>query len=843
MKILKKLLLVLFLFFTFVASQILAKAAGGSTWIELTLANETIMDNKYSYVPNMNAYPYTDSSTTTIGFDSLYGTKQIMLEYNGEIPYGIHQKGGKTEDGLDVSKLRYYKNDKIGPLNRQYSMIEEPNDFTKLNVNSEDPRIKGLTVENGIFTNIVFKFLLIFVNGIRSIIDIVIRLLIELVNFDISSAIKTVDKNNAFGNLLRDVFLYNSNDGILSLSPFMALALVGFILGLIRIAFEAFRGNVPFKSLFNEFLMFVLSFLVLAASLNMGNVNTIASAGTNIATALSNEVVMSTTEQSILFKYNTSNPHLDMIHTQQALLNKQIIDSVIQSQFGYSVNDLNLYNINGGEGDFGSVEAVNKAIQDTYGENADINYVKLSTSSDGSVYTYNLGYLLQAANTGTLYSSEGAWSVDGNVLTVSTASNDRTLFIMDLLANLKKANMEAGNTKIVNKINVIMENMYNPNYVTLMSNSFLLILQHIALGFALLLISLYTLTSKVVIAIGPYAMVIIPIMLLFKSTRNSAKNMLVTYLHAFIQFILGLSIFNIIMLIAVMFGNAGIVGIAISIILMIGIALNTPKILTLASEATGTKYVPNMLFNKVNGKVNSFANKLNPFRNLSVKLPGTPSSSTAPSSESGEENSEESNANPAATESSNSQQPAIPERLDNEEDETHTTNESNENSSNSDSNSNSNSENTSNSEDSSNQDSSSSSNSSNTQNESSSNSESAQSDNSSSSLSSQTNNLAPENNSSPSNDSWDELVNRDADKDENSGIDDVDLTENNDNHYTTSNEDASSVDNETQSSETTEETSSSTNDTVDKSDNDSNASTNEPTVVEASPEDFIENEE
>ena len=843
MKILKKLLLVLFLFFTFVTSQILAKAAGGSTWIELTLANETIMDNKYSYVPNMNSYPYTDAATTTIGFDSLYGTKQIMLEYNGEIPYAMHEKGGKTEDGLDFSKLRYYKNDKIGPLTRQYSTIEEPNDFTKLNVNSEDPRIKGLTVENGIFTNIVFKFLLIFVNGIRSIIDIIIRLLIELVNFDISSAIKTVDKNNAFGNLLRDVFLYNSNDGILSLSPFMALALVAFILGLIRIAFEAFRGNVPFKSLFNEFLMFVLSFLVLAASLNMGNVNTIASAGTNIATALSNEVVMSTTEQSILFKYNTSNPHMDMIYTQQALLNKQIIDSVIQSQFGYSVNDLDLYNINGGEGDFGSVETVNKAIQDTYGENADINYVKLSTSSDGSVYTYNLGYLLQAANTGTLYSSEGAWTVDGNVLTVGTATNDRTLFIMDLLANLKKANMEAGNTKIVNKINVIMENMYNPNYVALMSNSFLLILQHIALGFALLLISLYTLTSKVVIAIGPYAMVIIPIMLLFKSTRNSAKNMLVTYLHAFIQFILGLSIFNIIMLIAVMFGNAGIVGIAISIILMIGIALNTPKILSLASEATGTKYAPNMLFNKVNGNVNSLANRLNPLRKLSIKLPGAPSNSTAPSSETGEESSEESNANTETSESSNSQQPATPERLDNEEDETHTTNESNENlsdsDSNSDSNSNSNSENTSNSEDSSSQGSSNSNDSSNTQSESNSNSESSQSDNNSSSLGSQTNNLAPENNSSSSNDSWDELVNRDADKDESLGLDDVDLTENNENHHEESNEDVSSVDNETQNSETTEETDSN----VDKSDDDTSTSTNESTAVEASPEVFIENEE
>ena len=563
------LLLVLLALFT-IGSSVANAATDGFNEPFLT-GRQKVIDGLGGYYPNIDEYPYNGYGLNSVGFDSLYGEARAFTEYLGEIPYIRREQ----------FNLRYYNGVALGNQQRPFAVYDEA--ILSIDSTSKDPHLWAMTQSSDTFGNFFGYIGLAIFRGLHWLTSFVLNLIIQIKYIDLTTVTSLLDGSSpgSFAKLLSKLFLIDVDTG--ALSPFMAFSIMMFLVGLIGLAFRAIRGNDTVKNVVQEIGILLIAFLISGMFMTPTNPSKLSTIGIDFMTSLSNSLVTSALGDSgMVYIYSKSgSTNQNNVKTQQAMINKIYIDSIIEAQFGYPVTELYLTDGAGCTSGFGTAEQVRNAMVATFNGGNEYS-MRVVTSRVGTTNSINnLGYYWWAANSSTAVTNnpssknifnyvDGKWGPDMD-------THDRTLFVIDFLANLRSQN--EGNTALVNKIDKITYNMVHPNYGTAIGKVFFACLENGVLCYALLQVWVFCVLGQVIIILGSFGMVIMPPMLLFKGTRDIAKRLVWTYVLGFLRFLIGNAIFNAIIVITVLLSSSGIGGMVVSVFVVLLLAKFAPQIL------------------------------------------------------------------------------------------------------------------------------------------------------------------------------------------------------------------------------------------------------------------------
>lgn len=559
----KTLLSILIILVTFLAVAIPAYAAGSNFHKPSFLNRYEVSSGASSYSPNTSSYPFNSNETTAIGFDALYDSSKGFWEYKGEVP-------DKIADEDDWKSFRTYNGKKIDGVFRKWS--DESLDEDLLKPDSEDLHIYAMTYSTSFFGNMFGSIGLALINGINWIFTQIINLMITLKSFNIADMVSALDNSGELSDLLSKIFLIDQDTG--NLSPLMLFGLLTFVGSLAFMAFKVLKGDLSLRKVATEVSFFVLAVAITAIFMTSTNAATIAGVGTDFMTKLANNVVGSASDSTSIFIYNTGNSSMDNSNTQRAIIKKTYIDQLINAQFGYSVNDLYIKDANGNS-DFGDIELVEDAIKEVFSK-GNIDSLAVATDIDGNNKINNLGYYLWAANSNVrIYAGENgvkeqknnkpAFYTSGNNAVVRTGSSDRTLFVVDFLNAVKR--QDGQTDAIKNKCDKILNNLCQPSYGIAIANVFVVALQNIMLSWASFAIIIFTVIGQLIITLGAFCLVVIPMLLVYGPTRRVASGMMYTYLLGFLRYLIGSALFNSMIAITTILSQQGLNGILVSMVL------------------------------------------------------------------------------------------------------------------------------------------------------------------------------------------------------------------------------------------------------------------------------------
>ena len=519
-----------------------------------------------SYLPDMDSYPFTSSDIYSIGFDTLYGKDKPFFEYYGEIPYVSYKD--------ELTQFRVYNGTTIDGVERPYSVTELPEEAfyspesggfgmpTGLNSDTHEPHIWAMTKSHSLinFGKIGF-WLLSVINWVASS---CVSIAIFLKSVNMTDVVMLIDNSGEFTKILSTIFLIDYDTG--NWSPMLIFATCCFVFGLVALAFRVVRGKSSLREVIGEVGILIASAAIASVFLIPNHPLKLSNAGLDIITALTNNLSTSSGTSSIFF-YDTGDANLDNWYTQRGLINKIYIDNMINAQFGYTINDLDLNN------SFGDVSKVDLAMSSAFGSDA-VHMRICVTPSRAPLKRYvdNLGYYLWAVNSSVETSSTGGvyYELFGEK-GIWTASSDRTLYVIDFLANLRALN-DGVDGAVVSKIDNIMNSLAIPQYGMACTNMLGVIVLNAALVYALFMVTLFCVIGQLIVTLGSYCMVIVPSLLLFPRTRRTAKGMMWTYVLGFVRFLAGSAMFDIIIVIATYLASGGLMGsiVAAIIVFLIG---------------------------------------------------------------------------------------------------------------------------------------------------------------------------------------------------------------------------------------------------------------------------------
>lgn len=569
---------------------------------------------------NSSGYPFDKGGAEAIPFNILYGTRHSLVEYKGEIPFYL-KDGIKKDDGSideeskeNVSKFtRYYNGTKIDNKNRLYSSgtFDEKNKNAKKAIENTKESVKNIpgdaqsAVEKDLHTYPLtqshdsdrISFIGVMVgalDGLNFLASRICGIVISLQNMSLSDLISEVDKNDKFSKALTSLFgFYRDGNEALRVSPFLMIGIISMVFGLVSLAFNYLkRGRSTKKSLVSEVVMLVVAFGIAMAYTTPGTASKVSNVATSALTSFSNQAVMMSSDTTSIFTGKSSgySDAINSSQTQKALLDKAVIDSRIHDQFGYPVDELNIYANStqtgkkgvdaNGVGGFGDPALALEAFNS-------INNVDYSTYAcgvtNGESVVYNLGYYFWACNSGTAVRQTNLgetnyplFSEANGKTQVETGTNDRVLYTFDFLNYIYQNTEDAA---LKHKIETIFTNFSSPSYGSALLHSLMFIVLFGCLTWALFIVFMFTFVGKVVITFGSYAMVVMPFLLLIRKLRDTAKRFITSYLYAFLRFIIGMSIFNMIIIITVMLSSQGFMGIAVACVASILSAKFGPNLL------------------------------------------------------------------------------------------------------------------------------------------------------------------------------------------------------------------------------------------------------------------------
>ena len=526
---------------------------------------KTVVEGKGTYSPNPASYPFNSDSASSIGFDSLYGNSRGFVIYKGEVPFSLYDK----------FPYRYYNGTDINGQPRPWS---DQSNMTESDVvdDSMDPHLWAMTQSSDAVGSFFGSIGLGAMNGLHWLSKLLVDLSITVKSIDLSSILTIFDQGSGeLAKTLSSIFLIDTQT--MTLSPFMMFALLMFVVSLVAMTFKTIRGDNTVKNVLQEFGIFAVALLVAGLFFTPTNPAKISHVGIDFISSLSNELsVGALGDAGAVYSYGTGSSGMDNAATQKGLVDKVYIDSIIEAQFGYPVNDLYLVGPSGGEGGFGTEDQVKQAMEATF-EGGNINSMRIATDTAGENTINNLGYYLWAANSSVAIGNDMAPFSVSNGANVSLDSNNRVLYVVDFLSNLREQN--SGNAEITNKVDRIMQSLVNPNYGSACGSVFMSFLQNLFLALGLVQIALFCVLGQTIIIVGSFALVIMPAMLLFKGTRDIARRMVWTYLLAFFRFLIGSALFNALICVVVLLSSQGIGGMIISMILSLLMAKFGPMII------------------------------------------------------------------------------------------------------------------------------------------------------------------------------------------------------------------------------------------------------------------------
>lgn len=514
-----------------------------TTYQEVSLGSrKQVLSGASSHIPGNSDLPIGTNSAgvVSVPFNVLYGVRKGLVTYYGEVP--LAQKNENT-------KLRFYDGDTIDGRGRPFSgsslSLDDP---------ESDVHLKALTQSHGI-TDSLSSIGYSITSGINGIFSLAVKFMIMIKSIDLGTLLEGAF-DDEFVKILRTIFLINPDTG--EWSPVLIFAMVFFLVSLMALSFKIVKGDLSFRKLWTEAGMFILAILVSAIYLTPSNPGTISELSIDFITKFANNATLDSIGDGTgaVFVSNTGNDITDNYLTQAALIDKIYIDSIIEAQLGYPVDELNL----------DSLAGASEALANTF---PDGEYMTIDVG--GGRTCNNLGYYFWACNSNTAINS--GWKDDGGKVAPILASNDRILYVVDFLANLKNAGGDA------EKIDKIMNRLSNPDYGAAASSALILCAQNVSLAFASWTIAIFCLLGQVIIALGSYCMVVMPALLLFKGSREVAKKMIWTYLLSFLRYLIGSAIFNTMLVVNLLLAKQGISGVIFSIFVNILFAKFGPMIM------------------------------------------------------------------------------------------------------------------------------------------------------------------------------------------------------------------------------------------------------------------------
>lgn len=531
-----------------------------------------IVSNSGSTISSIADFDIKNSSPS-IGLDSLYGVENRHTVYNGEVPskddYNGDYKDKPSESSANIdSTIRNWWN---GPWKISSKLTWDnstTNDIHAMNLSDKNKNINSDLTEalrSGGFTFFAF---------INMLLDSLVKILIYIGNLDVSF-IETLDP---FG-LVKSITTILIGDGK-TYSPVLILALIVFMIGIVGIvAKRAKSGDASAMEIVQEAGMFVLAMILVGVSIN-GGYDKLFNATTQFSTKIISNLGMSTGSKNALFEYDTGNTTSDVNNSMNAMTSKNFVDLIISQEFGYSVNELDLYGDGVDTQALWGIDADKmKWIVNNVSGDGSTNIAAVSTGGTDNSDSPNLGYFWYAAASGV--DNTDPFTDDDGKLTINSASTDRVLYVTDILSAI---DAEAGGSA---KAQDIMRHMSYTSYNWLEMLSITLVTA--SMIYALALVAIISLSGKLIFNLGFFAIPILPILILVPSMRDTAKKAFNTWINSAIKMVLAQAMMMIIIYTsAAICSGANVSSYVVDIIVLILFGRFSPVILTKINTAVSS---------------------------------------------------------------------------------------------------------------------------------------------------------------------------------------------------------------------------------------------------------------
>ena len=529
-----------------------------------------LIDGASNYTPSLDSYPFNSKKVIEAPFQTLYGENKGFIVYKGEIP---------RENAEEYKSYRVFNGEKIKDNIRTWNPKK-----ADISGESEDLHIKAATY-TGEWDWLTYSMYFIF-HIFEGITNWLLKMITYVKTIDMQSIFDIFDKSGEFKKAISKLFLFDPDTG--NMSPILMIAIIGFgISGLIGLS-KVVKGTSPMQVFKEELLFLILAFIFAGTAINFKAQDNVSRTGLSVLTKMSNDLITSNDTSYELYKANTGDTKKDNDATQVALIEKKNIDGWIKTVTGSTVEQLDLNEKNFGKDWEKAMQNVLKSDEESYISNF--------TVSNGKSTYNNLGYFLYAADSGVnpLNPIKGT---DG----FNKGDNYYPLLVVDFLEQARQLAITNKETDALNNIDNIAKNMSITNYTEAMTSALLNAISNFFLALCLATVTGFLIIGEFIVIIGPFFLPIIPILLLIRSTRKTAKDLSKIYVSGYVRYAIGLIIFNMFITLSVLLSQS-VTGVLIGVILFYLLFKYTPKMLKVVNanlQRSEPFYMRNLTSNSV----------------------------------------------------------------------------------------------------------------------------------------------------------------------------------------------------------------------------------------------------
>lgn len=529
-----------------------------------------LIDGASNYTPSLDSYPFNSKKVIEAPFQTLYGENKGFIVYKGEIP---------RENAEEYKSYRVFNGEKIKDNIRTWNPKK-----ADISGESEDLHIKAATY-TGEWDWLTYSMYFIF-HIFEGLTNWLLKMVTYIKTIDMQSIFDIFDKSGEFKKAISKLFLFDPDTG--NMSPILMIAIIGFgISGLIGLS-KVIKGTSPMQVFKEELLFLILAFIFAGTAINFKAQDNVSSTGLSILTKMSNDLITSNDTSYELYKANTGDTKKDNDATQVALIEKKNIDGWIKTVTGSTVEQLDLNEKNFGKDWEKAMQNVLKSDEESYISN-------FTVSNGKSTYS-NLGYFLYAADSGVnpLNPIKGT---DG----FNKGDNYYPLLVVDFLEQARQLAITNKETDALNNIENIAKNLSITNYTEAMTSALLNAISNFFLALCLATVTGFLIIGEFIVIIGPFFLPIIPILLLIRSTRKTAKDLSKIYVSGYVRYVIGLIIFNMFITLSVLLSQS-VTGVLIGVILFYLLFKYTPKMLKVVNanlQRSEPYYMRNLTSNSV----------------------------------------------------------------------------------------------------------------------------------------------------------------------------------------------------------------------------------------------------
>ena len=570
-----------------------------------------------------------DSSYSQISINNLYGTDSRTFIYQGEVP---NIDDNSYKDGSNY-KYRHLSTDWMGGTNRiwwngnlndgkgksddetdkkgwkRLKCDWEANNHVKdLHAYALTKQGNALNIDLGRSFNDFAWNILASLNGVCSMVT---TTLISIANFDVLALFNKIGFS-AISNMISKLVIGENYN-----SPIFYIAILCFLISIICMIVQFIKsGNASFGKIISEFGIFIVALVIMAASLN-GNFSKVINSTNNLVSQISSDLSASSSASTQLYVNSSGKPLTDTKNNQIAITMKPYIDTLIERQFGYTVDELDIYkdgddSVSNKNWGVATTQEMKTLIENLNSANTDVIFdVRTKTKEQGGFTNGdqpNLGYFWYAACSTTNYQDPFTRDYANKKISLNQGDDSVLLYMTDLLAEIDAQN-DSGSEKCQN----IMRSFHEGTGQGSLGSLILCILVTCCLALALVMASAYCLFGKVLFVGGMVLMPFIGICMLITKTRKIAKSLAITWLNGLIKMLVGMLYVSLIIYISAAVCSAGVLGKVLDIALLIAAFKFGPQLLAAvanaATEFTGGSNAQMGFANNFDRGFNNFANK------------------------------------------------------------------------------------------------------------------------------------------------------------------------------------------------------------------------------------------